>query len=437
MHEDQTVTAPRAEAAGPRDIFDKCRTDQGYFGIMRARDDHYFTRPTLPPVANRRMDFDGRETIMWSVNDYLGLAGNEEITRTALAAVQEYGVSSPMGSRMMTGNTAYHQSFEAELADFSQKEAAILFNYGYLGVLGTIQSLVTPEDTVVMDKLSHACIVDGAFLSRAQLRVFKHNSAENLESVLKHVNRSRKGGVLILTEGVYGMTGDLAILPEIIELARRYDARLFVDDAHGCGVMGEQGRGTADYLGVQDGVDIYFGTFAKAFAAIGGFSASSKEVIEWLVYNARSQVFAKSLPMVYVQSLRKALELVRSGDDRRERMWHNSKALKAGLQALGYHIGPGASPICSVFVPVGDETVETVGVRTVGFLRERGVFITAITYPVIPLGLCMYRMIPTAHHTPEDIERTVEVFGQMRDQLGIDPTMSGEDLVKVRKVFGT
>ena len=439
---DETNTAAQADHASNgeetarRDIFAKCRTDEGNFGILRARGDHYFTRPTLPPIPGRRMDFDGSETVMWSVNNYLGLADSEEVKQAAIEAVQEYGVSAPMGSRMMTGNTAFHQSFESELADFAQKEAAFLFNYGYLGVLGTIQALVSPEDTIVMDKLAHACIVDGAFLSRGQLRVFKHNSADSLEAVLKRVNRDRKGGVLILTEGVYGMTGDLAILPEIIELARKYDARLFVDDAHGWGVMGERGRGTADYLGVQDGVDVYFGTFAKAFASIGGFSASSKDVVEWITYNARTQVFAKSLPMVYVQSLRKALELVKAGDDRRERMWQNSKALKDGLRELGYYIGPGDSPICSVFVPTRDETVETVGVRTVGYLRERGIFVTAVVYPVIPLGLCMFRMIPTTSHEQSDIERTVAAFKQMRDEFGIDPTIEGEDLVKVRKVFG-
>ena len=436
MYEEKTTVAT-GQQAGHRDLFDKCRTDEGYFGLMRARDDHYFTRPTLPPIADRRMEFNGHETIMWSVNNYLGLADSEEIKQSALDAVREFGVSAPMGSRMMTGNTLYHQSLEAELAEFARKESAFLFNYGYLGVLGTIQSLVGPEDTVVMDKLAHACIVDGAFLSRGQLRVFKHNSADNLESVLKHVNRSRKGGVLIVTEGVYGMTGDLAILPEIIALARAYDARLFVDDAHGWGVMGEHGRGAADFLGVQDGVDVYFGTFAKAFASIGGFSASRKEVIEWITYNARSQVFAKSLPMVYVQSLRKALELVIKADDRRERMWRNSNALKDGLRSLGYHLGPGASPICSVFIPLGEETVEVVGARTVSFLRDRGVFVTAITYPVIPLGLCMYRMIPTATHTLEDVEHTVAVFRQMRDELGVRLEMTGSDLEKVRKVFGT
>lgn len=418
------------------DLFGKCRTDGGYFGRIRAAGDHFFTRPTLPPKAGRIMDYDGQPKIMWSVNNYLGLADSEEIRAVAQEAVAEYGVSSPMGSRMMTGNTPYHQQLENELAQFCQKEAAFLFNYGYLGVLGTIQALVDSDDTIVMDKLAHACIVDGAFLAQGQMRVFKHNSAESLESVLKHVNRSRKGGVMILTEGVYGMTGDLAALPEISEVARRYDARLFVDDAHGWGVMGEHGRGSADYLGVQDGVDIYFGTFAKAFAAIGGFSASERDVIEWITYNARTQVFAKSLPMVYVRSLTKALELVRAGDDRREKMWANSRALKSGLLDLGYFVGPGDSPICAVFVPVGEEHQDNVGMLTGKFLRDNGLFVTAITYPVVPLGLCMFRMIPTTSHEPEDIDRTLEVFKAMRDDLKLKLSMDGDDLAKVKKVYG-
>ncbi len=436
MYDEKTAVANKEESAVRRDLFDKCRSNEGTFGPLRANGDTYFTRPTLPPTPGRRMPYDGVEKVMWSVNNYLGLADSEEIKQTALAAVQEYGVSAPMGSRMMTGNTPFHQSLEGELADFAQKEDAFLFNYGYLGVLGTIQALVAPEDTIVMDKLAHACIVDGAFLSRGQLRVFKHNNADNLEMVLKRVNRDRKGGVLILTEGVYGMTGDLAILPEITELARKYEARLFVDDAHGWGVMGEHGRGTADYLGVQDEVDVYFGTFAKSFASIGGFSASTHEVIEWITYNARTQVFAKSLPMVYVQSLRKALELVQGGDDRREKMWKNSHALKSGLRELGYHVGPGDSPICSVFIPVREEATETVGMRTVGFLRERGVFVTAVTYPVIPLGLCMFRMIPTTVHEQEDIDFTLDVFKQMREELKLDLSIEGDDRVKVKKVFG-
>jgi glycine C-acetyltransferase len=432
MYEEQTKGA-----TNHRDIFEKCKTDGGYFGMMRARDDHYFTRPTLPPNAGRVMEFQGHPTVMWSVNNYLGLADSEEIKATAIDAVREFGVSAPMGSRMMTGNTPYHQALEGRLAEFTQKESAFLFNYGYLGVLGTIQSIVGPDDVLIMDKLAHASIVDAAFLSRGQLRVFKHNNAENLEAVLKHVNRSRKGGVIILVEGVYGMTGDLAILPEIVELARKHDARIFMDDAHGWGTMGAHGRGTADYLGVQDGIDIYFGTFAKSFASIGGFSASTKDVTEWITYNARTQVFAKSLPMVYVQSLGTALDLVIAGDDRRDKMWQNSNALKQGLKEHGYFVGPGESPICSVFIPVRDETVETVGIRTVTYLREKGIFVTAITYPVIPLGLCMFRMIPTAAHQLEDVTRTVDVFQEMRDELKLDLSIEKEDLAKVRKVFGT
>lgn len=430
---EENGTAPAAHL----DLFGKCRSDGGYFGKVRAAGDHYFTRPTLPPRAGRIMEYDGVPKVMWSVNNYLGLAESEEIKAAAIEAVREFGVSSPMGSRMMTGNTPYHQELEVALAQFARKESAILFNYGYLGVLGTIQALVGPEDVVVMDKLAHASIVDAAFLSRGQLRVFKHNSPESLESVLKHVNKSRKGGLVVLIEGVYGMTGDLAALREIASLCGAYGARLFVDDAHGWGVMGEHGRGTADYLGVQEQVDIYFGTFAKAFASIGGFSATAREVTEWITYNARTQVFAKSLPMVYVRSLAKALELVIAGDDRRERMWKNSRALKEALRATGYFVGPGDSPICAVFVPIGERTTEEIGMLTGRFLRQNGCFVTAITYPVVPLGVCMYRMIPTANHLPEDIESTVAVFRRMRDELHLSLELTGDDLANVRKVYGS
>lgn len=438
---DQSAEQESAEkAAGMTDVFAKCSTDGGYFGKMRIIGDDDFTRPTLPPNPNRTMEFKGREHIMWSINNYLGLANHPDVIATAHSALDQFGVSSPMGSRMMSGNSPYHQSFERELAEFTGKEAAFLFNYGYMGVQGTIQSLLGKDDVMVMDKLSHACIVDGAFLAQAmngtQLRVFKHNNMDNLEQVLKRTNRDRKGGVLIMTEGVYGMTGDLAKLKEITALARQYDARLYIDDAHGWGTMGAMGRGTADHFGVQDEVDIYFGTFAKSFASIGGFSASTKEVIEWITYNARTQVFAKSLPMIYVETLRKTLELVRSGDDRRAQMWRISNSLKDGLRDLGFHIGPGESPICSVFVPLGEESMEAVGAKTAGFLRSQGVFVTAIAYPVIPLGLLMFRMIPTAMHRDEDVATTLEVFKGMRDNLGLRLSMTAEEEQKIRKVYG-
>lgn len=418
------------------DIFDKCNTDGGYFGKQRLAGDYYLTRPILPPNPDRIMNFHGTDQIMWSVNNYLGLANHPEVIKVAHEAVDQFGVSSPMGSRMMSGNSSYHLDFEKELAAFAQKEAAFLFNYGYMGVTGTISSLVGSDDIIVMDKLAHASIVDGAFMSQGNVRVFKHNNMESLEATLKRVNRDRKGGILVLTEGVYGMTGDLAKLDETAALVRKYDARIFVDDAHGWGVMGEQGRGTADHFGVQNEIDIYFGTFAKSFASIGGFSASTKPVVEWITYNARTQVFAKSLPMVYVQTLRKTFELVRGGDENRTQLWAISNALKNGLKDLGFYVGPGESPICSVFVPIGAEELEKVGTMAVKYLRDNGVFVTAITYPVIPLGLLMFRMIPTAAHQMEDVENTVRIFRDMRDTVGLDPTMTGDDQEKVRKVYG-
>jgi glycine C-acetyltransferase len=424
------------EATSQVDLFDKCDTDAGYFGGQRVEDDHYYTRPILPPKPGTVMEFQGEPKIMWSVNNYLGLADHPDVTRAAREAVEEFGVSAPMGSRMMTGNTEYHRALEHRLAEVAQKESAFLFNYGYLGVMGTIASLVGPDDIVVMDKLAHSCIVDGAFLAPGKLRVFKHNNMESLELALKKANRERKGGVLIVTEGVYGMTGDVAKLPEIVELKNRYGARLFIDDAHGWGVMGEQGRGSADYMGVQDDIDIYFGTFAKSFAAIGGFSASTKKVVDWISYNARTQVFAKSLPMIYVRALDVTLDLVTAADDRRARMWRNSTMLKRGISELGYFVGPGESPICAVFAPLHDKDVFTVGKQLIRYFRERGVFVTAVTYPVVPMGLVMFRMIPTADHSEDEIARTIGVFRELRDELDSDIHLGEEDVRSVRKVYG-
>ncbi len=418
------------------DLFDKCKTDQGNFGAFRAMGDDYFTRPTLDALPGTRMDYKGHEQVMWSVNNYLGLAQDDEIKQIALDTIQTHSVSAPMGSRMMSGTTSDHINLEKKLAEFARKEAAMLFNYGYLGVMGTIASLTGQDDIIVMDKLSHASIVDGVLLSRAPFRVFRHNDMNSLETVLKRVNRERKGGVLIVGEGTYGMTGDLADLPGLCELKEKYDARLFIDDAHGIGVLGEKGRGTADHFGVQDKIDIYFGTFAKSFASIGGFSASSKEVVEWILYNARTQVFAKSLPMVYVRTLVKALDMIINGDDRRKKMWENSNKLKKGLREQGYFIGEGESPICAVCIPLKGKPVEEIGPLTVKYLREKGVFVTGITYPVIPIGLFMFRMIPTANHTDEDIYFTLNVFKKMESDLELDTTLTGDDLAGIRKVYG-
>ncbi len=418
------------------DIFQKCDTDQGNFGTLRAAGDRCFTRPTLSPKPGRIMQSDGKPLIMWSVNNYLGLANHPEVQKVAEETIRTYGVSAPMGSRMMSGTTEHHLAFEEALAEFSQKEAAYLFNYGYMGVLGIVSALVGKKDIVIMDKLAHACIVDAAFLSQATVRVFRHNNPDSLESILKRLNHSDEGGVMIITEGVYGMTGDLAPLPDIVALKNKYKARLFIDDAHGCGVIGEKGRGTADHFGVQDDIDIYFGTFAKSFAGIGGFGASFKNVIEWIGYNARTQVFAKSLPMIYVKTMQKMLELIESGDALRSQLWKTSNALKEGLKNAGYFIGPGHSPICSVFLPLHGSTVEEIAGRTVSFLRKAGVFVSIVAYPVIPMGLCMFRLIPTVEHLPEDVETTVQQFIAMRDALKLDMSFNATDLEKIQQLYG-
>ena len=418
-----------------RDLYARFDEGAGYFDGLREIDDHYFTRPIFDCNPGPVMQFDGHECIIWSVNDYLGLANHPGVQRVAHDAIDRYGISTPMGSRMMTGNTVTHLRLERDLAAFVNKEAAYLFNYGYLGVLGIITALTGAHDTIVMDKLSHACIVDGAFLSGAKLRTFKHNDMHSLEAILRHTNRTRKGGLLIVTEGVYGMTGDVASLQEITELGRRYGARLLIDDAHGWGVMGHQGRGSGDYCGVQEQVDIYFGTFAKAFASIGGFSAGDKRVRDWISYNARTQVFAKSLPLLYVVTLQKTLELVRAGDDRRRHMWSISNALREGLRQLGYYVGSGESPICSVFIPIGARDLVEVCMHYMRWLREHGVFVTIVSYPVIPRGLAMIRVIPTAAHQLEHVARTIEVFRELREQPTMQLDLDPDERRRVDRLF--
>lgn len=399
------------------DIFAKCDTEGGYFGQWRARGDQYFTRPILDSVPGNRMVFQGKECVMWSINNYLGLAGNKEVQAVARETLEKFSTSGPMGSRMMTGNTPRHIALEEALAEYCEKEAAVLFNYGYLGVLGTLASLVEQNDTIIIDKLSHASMIDGTHLARGNYRVFQHNDMEDLEKQLKQINDKGEGGGLVVTEGVFGMEGDLADLPGICALKDKYGARLFVDDAHGFGVMGENGQGTGSHYGVQDKIDIYFGTFAKAFASIGGVSASEKRVCEWILYNARTQVFAKSLPMVYVESLLKTLQIIKNDKARRQRMWDVAGKLKKGLSELGYNIGDVPSPITPVYVPIGDMSL---GAIILMKLRSLGVFVTGVIYPVVPKGIVLFRMIPTAAHTDDDIELTIKAFRQVRDELKLD-----------------
>jgi glycine C-acetyltransferase len=402
------------------DLFEKCYGEEGYFGYFRARDDTYFSRPVLDGVPGPRMAFQGREVIMWAINNYLGLAGNAQVKEAARQALERWGTFTPMGSLMLTGNTSRHQALERELAEFLQKPAAVIFNYGYLGVLGTISALVGPTDVILMDRLSHASIVDATVLASAGRRFhpFKHNDMDNLEFHLKVANRDRRGGLLIVTEGVYGMRGDLANLKNICELKERYGARLYVDDAHGFGVMGPNGRGTGEHLGVQERIDLYFGTFAKAFAAIGGVTAGEEQPVRYIKYNARTNVFAKSLPLLYVEALSATMQVIRTHPELRENMWRIARLLQGGLTELGYDIGDTASPITPVYVPAGDLATAMSMIR---LLREEyGIFVSGVTYPVVPRGVVMFRLIPTASHSEEDVGRTLAAFKGLRERMKLD-----------------
>ena len=402
------------------DLFEKVRTEGGYFGAFRVQHDRYFSQPVLDGRVGPRMKFHGRDVIVWAINNYLGIAGRPELTAAASAALAEHGPSAPMGSRLLTGNSEAHIELERRFAVFCGKPGSIVFNYGYLGVLGTVSALVGPEDVVIIDSLSHASMIDATILASAgrRFRPFKHNDMRDLESHLKAAQRDRKGGILVITEGVFGMKGNLAKLPEICELKERYGARLFVDDAHGFGVMGTHGQGTGEHLGAQAGIDLYFGTFAKAFAAIGGVTAGESNVVEWVRYNARTNVFAKALPHVYVKTVEQALTIVESEPQLRERMWTITRRLQSGLVEQGFDIGNTESPITPVYVLAGDEKL---AMSMIAMLREQfGVFVSAVTYPVVPRGVVLFRMIPTASHTEEDVDLTVAAFGKMRDALKLD-----------------
>lgn len=429
-------------AKGDHDLFAKCDTDGGYFGQYRLRKDKYYTQPVLDGNPAPRMKFHGRDVIVWSINNYLGLCGDERVRSSARRTLDDFGTWTPMGSRMLTGNSWRHMELEDRLARYLQKESSIVFNFGYMGVMGTIASMVDGNDTVIIDSLSHACIVDGAWVAGQgkPFRVFRHNDMDSLEAQLKAVNKNRKGGILVVTEGVFGMSGDLAPLPEICALKNKYGARLFVDDAHGFGVMGPGGRGTGEHQGIQDQIDLYFGTFAKSFAAIGGVTAGDERVVDYIRYNARTNIFAKSLPMVYVESLFTALEIIEGEPERRDQVWHIARRLQDGLVNLGFNIGSTASPITPVYVPAGDERTATEAIR---MMREDfGIFVSAVTYPVVPKGVVLFRLTSTAAHTDEDVDITLDAFRKLRDHLNISghqgdgavSTKVSGDLVEPTKV---
>ena len=408
------------------DVFNKATTNLGPIGQYAKSIHGYWSFPKLEGEISTRMKFRGKEKLVWSLNNYLGLANHPEVRKADAEAAAQYGLALPMGARMMSGQTDLHEQLENELAAFVRKEAAYLLNYGYQGMVSIIEAMVDRHDVIVYDSESHACIIDGVRLHFGKRFVYPHNNIENLRKQLERATRITKetgGGILVITEGVFGMSGDLGKLDEIVALKKEFNFRLLVDDAHGVGTMGPTGAGTGEYLGVQDGIDIYFGTFAKAFASIGGFVASTKDVINYLAYNMRSQIFAKSLPMPLVVGGLKRLELIRNHPEYREKLWTISNALQKGLRERGFNIGNTQSPVTPVFLDGGPSE----GANLAFDLRENfNIFCSVVAYPVVPKGVIIIRIIPTAVHTLDDVEYTLDAFTTIKQNLDSGKYSSGQ-----------
>lgn len=399
------------------DIFEKLDTSKTDLGKYQASVHGYMTFPKLEGEIGPVMTFQGKEVITWSINNYLGLANLPEVRKADGDAAVEWGLAYPMGARMMSGNTKYHEDLEQKLADFVKKESGYLLNYGYQGMVSIIDSLVDRNDVIVYDSDSHACILDGSRLHMGKRFVFKHNDMESLDKQLKHATRVAKrnnGGILVITEGVFGMEGDLGNLKGITDLKDKYDFRLFIDDAHGFGTMGQNGEGTGEHYGVQDKVDIYFGTFAKSMAGIGAFVSGPKPVIDYLRYTMRSQIFAKSLPMPMVFGALKRLELIKKDTKQKDKLWAIVNSLQKGLKENGFNLGDTESPVTPVFFD-GDDTLV---IKITKDLRENyGIFCSAVVYPVIPKGKIMLRLIPTASHEQKHVDKTIEAFKEIHEKL--------------------
>jgi len=391
------------------DLFDKLETRPGPLGEFTSNGYGYYTFPKLEGPIGPEMKFNGKDVVVWSVNDYLSVGNHPHIRETDKKAAEKYGLSAPMGARLMTGNSDEHEALERELADFIHKPEALLLNYGYQGIMSVIHALVDRNDFLIYDELSHACIVDGKQLAMAEKSVFKHNNMESLEKQLKRASKKLKpnSSILVVTEGVFGMTGDLGKLKEIIALKEKYPFRLLVDDAHGFGTLGHDGSGAGTQLGCHEGIDIYFGTFAKAVALIGAFVAAETRVIEFLKANTRSQIFAKSLPMPIVVSARERIKLIRENPQWREQLWENTKKLRSGLVEIGYNVLPSESPVTPVLTEGSTDLAQTI-MREMR--EEHGVFVSGVAYPVVPKGVVLLRLIPMAGHTDEHIEKTLKAF---------------------------
>lgn len=399
------------------DIFDKCTSDLGPLGQYAKQSEGYFMFPKLEGEISNYMMFEGKKRLVWSLNNYLGLANHPEVRKADADAAAEWGMAYPMGARMMSGQTKYHEQLERELASFVGRESSYLLNYGYQGMVSIINAIVNRNDVIVYDSEAHACIIDGMRLHFGKRFVYPHNNIQNLEKELERATKivtKTGGGIIVITEGVYGMSGDLGKLDEIVELKKKFKFRLFIDDAHGFGTMGPTGAGTDEHFGLQNEVDLYFGTFAKSMAGIGGFIAGKKEVIKYLKYTMRSQIYAKSLPMPMVIGALKRLELLRSKPELKEKLWTIVRALQEGLVKEGLDIGATQSPVTPVMLNggVAEATQITYDLR-----ENYNIFCSIVIYPVIPKGMILLRIIPTAVHTLEDVEYTVKTFATIKHKL--------------------
>ncbi|PHR69375.1 MAG: 8-amino-7-oxononanoate synthase [Lutibacter sp.] len=400
-----------------KDLFDRIKDDKGPLGKWSKQAEGYYIFPKLEGNISNRMIFNGKRVVTWSINDYLGLANHPEVIKADGEAAMEHGMAYPMGARMMSGHTKYHEQLEQECAEFVDKDAAYLVNFGYQGMVSAIDALVTKNDVIVYDMDTHACIIDGVRLHAGKRFVYRHNDITSFEKNMQRATRMAEktgGGILVISEGVFGMRGEQGRLAEIIALKEKYNFRLLVDDAHGFGTLGEGGRGTGFEQGVQDGIDVYFATFAKAMAGIGAFFAGDKDVIQFLQYNMRSQMFAKSLPMAMVKGALKRLDMIRTMPELKDKLWEITNALQNGLRNAGFDLGTTKTCITPVFLK--GEIPEAMAM--VHDLRENhGIFCSIVVYPVIPKGLIILRLIPTAAHTLEDIEETITAFSAIRSKL--------------------
>lgn len=400
-----------------KDLFDRIVNDKGPLGKWAKQAEGYYVFPKLEgPIANR-MNFNGKEVITWSINDYLGLANHPEVLKVDAEAAAEHGMAYPMGARMMSGHTNFHEQLERECAEFVNKEAAYLVNFGYQGMVSAIDALVTKNDVIVYDVDSHACIIDGVRLHQGKRFTYRHNDMEsfekNLERAAKMANE-HNGGILVISEGVFGMRGEQGKLKEIVSFKKKYNFRLLVDDAHGFGTLGKTGAGAGEEQGIQDDIDVYFATFAKSMAGFGAFFAGDKDVIQFLQYNMRSQMFAKSLPMAMVKGALKRLDMIRTMPVLREKLWENVNALQNGLVEKGFNIGSTNTCVTPVFLE-GDIPE---AMALVHDLRENyRIFCSIVVYPVIPKGMILLRLIPTAAHTLENVEETISAFSSIREKL--------------------